>query len=261
MMPITTDEAPTLASPADYADAVATAARAAAAYYTDGSTPLGDDEYDALLRAIAAYEDTHPGEVLPDSPAGKVAAGAVQGDIPYSVPMLSLHNVFSTDELISWAAGLERRLGRPVAAWCVEPKLDGLAVAARYRAGHLQQLITRGDGLAGEDITHAAASILGLPATLTEPLDVELRGEALLTSDQFEHANTIRTAHGATPFSNPRNGAAGTLRAKDRPYRIELAFFGYSAHGLPDQVHTALLQRRANLGVNTAATTAAGPLR
>ncbi|WP_331731580.1 hypothetical protein [Kitasatospora sp. NBC_01300] len=81
-----TDEAPTLASSTDYADAVATAVQAAAAYYTDGSAPLGDDEYDALLRAIAAYEDTHPGEVLPDSPTGKVAAGAVQGDIPHSVP-------------------------------------------------------------------------------------------------------------------------------------------------------------------------------
>ncbi|MER7671311.1 NAD-dependent DNA ligase LigA [Kitasatospora sp. NPDC096128] len=256
-----TDETPTLPSPAAYADAVTTAVQAAAAYYTDGATPLGDDEYDALLRAIAAYEDVHPGEALPESPTGKVAGGAVQGDVPHSVPMLSLDNVFSAEELESWAASLERRLGRPVAAWCVEPKLDGLAVAARYRAGHLHQLITRGDGLAGEDITHAADAVLGLPATLTEPIDVELRGEVLLTSAQFEHANEIRTAHGATPFANPRNGAAGTLRAKDRPYRIELTFFGYSAHGLPGLDHAALLQRLAHLGVNTAATTAAHPLR
>ncbi|WP_459651204.1 NAD-dependent DNA ligase LigA [Kitasatospora sp. Ki12] len=265
-----------LLTPGDYADAVATAVRAAAAYYTDGATPLGDDEYDALLRDVAAYEQAHPQEVLPDSPTGKVAGGAVGGDVPHSVPMLSLDNVFSAEELADWAAGLERRLGRPVDAWCVEPKLDGLAVAARYRAGRLHQLITRGDGLAGEDISHAADAVLGLPAVLAEPVDVELRGEVLLTREQFEHANEVRTAHGAVPFANPRNGAAGTLRAKDRPYRVELTFFGYGAVGLDESpdggigdgpgegeglTHSALLERLAALGANTAATTAAHPLR
>nr|WP_259470657.1 NAD-dependent DNA ligase LigA [Streptomyces sp. 1114.5] len=257
-----------LLTPGDYADAVTAAVRAAAAYYTDGATPLGDDEYDALLHTIAAYEQAHPGQALPDSPTGKVAGGAVEGDVPHSVPMLSLDNVFSAEELTDWAAGLERRLGRPVDAWCVEPKLDGLAVAARYRAGRLHQLITRGDGLAGEDISHAADAVLGLPAALAEPVDVELRGEVLLTREQFEHANEVRTAHGAVPFANPRNGAAGTLRAKDRPYRVELTFFGYAAVGLdtaagPDGelTHSALLERLAALGANTAATTAAHPLR
>ncbi|WP_405363641.1 NAD-dependent DNA ligase LigA [Kitasatospora sp. NBC_00085] len=250
-----------LASPDAYADAVAAAVRAAAAYYADGSTPLGDDEYDALVRAIEAYEAEHPQEVLPASPTGKVAGGAAVGDVPHSVPMLSLDNVFSAEELESWAAGLERRLGRPVAAWCVEPKLDGLAVAARYRAGRLAQVLTRGDGLAGEDITHAADSVLGLPARLAEPIDLELRGEVLLTQEQFEHANTVRTEHGATPFAHPRSGAAGTLRAKDRPYRVELTFFAYGAVGLPGIDHGELLAHLAGLGANTAASTAAGPRR
>ncbi|MFJ3792761.1 NAD-dependent DNA ligase LigA [Kitasatospora sp. NPDC090091] len=255
-----------LASPGAYVDAVATAVRAAAAYYADGSTPLGDDEYDALVRAIEAYETAHPDEVLPDSPTGKVAGGAAVGDVPHSVPMLSLDNVFSAEELESWAAGLERRLGRPVAAWCVEPKLDGLAVAARYRAGRLSQVLTRGDGLAGEDITHAADAVLGLPERLAEPVDIELRGEVLLTQEQFDHANAVRTAHGATPFAHPRSGAAGTLRAKDRPYRVELTFFAYGAVGLPgadhsDLDHGDLLARLAELGANTAASTAADPRR
>ncbi|GAA2822714.1 NAD-dependent DNA ligase LigA [Kitasatospora paracochleata] len=255
------DEA-ALVSPAAYADAVATAVQASAAYYADGSTPLGDDEYDALLRAIEAYEREHPQEVLPDSPTGKVAGGAVTGDVPHSVPMLSLDNVFSAEELASWAEGLERRLGRPIEAWCVEPKLDGLAVAARYRAGRLQQLITRGDGLAGEDITHAVDAVLGMPERLAEPLDVELRGEVLLTQEQFDHANQVRIAHEHTPFAHPRSGAAGTLRAKDRPYRIELTFFAYDAIGLDAALgHTALLERIAALGANTAATTAAHPAR
>ncbi|WP_031073300.1 NAD-dependent DNA ligase LigA [Streptomyces sp. NRRL WC-3742] len=254
------DEA-SLATPQQYADAVSTAVRAAGAYYGDGSTPLGDDEYDALVRAIEAYERAHPEEVLPESPTGKVAGGAAVGDVPHSTPMLSLDNVFSVEELESWAAGLERRLGRPVAAWCVEPKLDGLAVAARYRAGRLTQVLTRGDGLAGEDITAAAEAVLGLPARLAEPVDVELRGEVLLTHEQFEAANAARTAHGATPFAHPRSGAAGTLRAKDRAYRVELTFFGYDAHGLPGLDHAALLARIAELGANTAATTEAAPLR
>ncbi|RKE23089.1 NAD-dependent DNA ligase LigA [Streptomyces sp. TLI_171] len=251
-----------LLSSGAYADAVATATRAAAAYYTDGATPLGDDEYDVLVRAIAAYEQAHPQEVLPDSPTGKVAGGAVQGDVPHSVPMLSLDNVFTAEELADWAAGLERRLGRAPAGWCVEPKLDGLAVAARYRGGRLRRVITRGDGLAGEDISHAAGDVLGLPEHLTEAVDVELRGEVLLTREQFERANEIRTEHGAVPFANPRNGAAGTLRAKDRPYRIELTFFAYDAVGLGEELgHSALLERLAALGANTAATTAAAPRR
>lgn len=250
-----------LASPADYADAVTRAVSAAAAYYGDGSTPLGDDEYDALVRAIEAYEAAHPAEALPDSPSGKVAGGAATGDVPHSVPMLSLDNVFSDEEVTHWAAGLERRLGRPVAGWCVEPKLDGLAVAARYQGGRLVRMLTRGDGLAGEDITHAVDAVLGLPTRLAEPLDLELRGEVLLTRAQFETANEIRTAHGAAPFAHPRSGAAGTLRARDRPYRIELTFFAYSTIGLDDLDHTALLDALAALGANTAATTAAAPVR
>lgn len=251
-----------LLSPTAYAEAVATALAASAAYYADGTTPLGDDEYDGLLRAIAAYEEAHPDEVLAESPTGKVAGGAVQGDVPHSVPMLSLDNVFDAAELTEWAAGLERRLGHPVAGWCVEPKLDGLAVAARYRGGRLVQVLTRGDGLAGEDITHAADAVLGMPPVLTEPVDVELRGEVLLTNAQFEEANRIRLAHEATPFAHPRSGAAGTLRAKDRPYRIELTFFAYSAIGLDEDLgHLALLERLAALGAHTAAGTAAAPMR
>ncbi|MFJ3877013.1 NAD-dependent DNA ligase LigA [Streptomyces sp. NPDC090077] len=251
-----------LLSPTAYAQAVTTALAASAAYYGDGTTPLGDDEYDGLLRAIAAYEEAHPDEVLAESPTGKVAGGAVQGDVPHSVPMLSLDNVFDAGELAEWAAGLERRLGHPVAGWCVEPKLDGLAVAARYRGGRLVQVLTRGDGLAGEDITHTADAVLGMPPVLTEPVDVELRGEVLLTTAQFEEANRIRLAHEATPFAHPRSGAAGTLRAKDRPYRIELTFFAYGAIGLDEDLgHLALLERLAALGAHTAARTAAAPMR
>jgi DNA ligase (NAD+) len=257
---------PALSDETTYLQAVAEAVAAAAAYYGDGSTALDDDTYDRLVRRIAAYEDAHPGQVAPDSPTGKVAGGAVSGDVPHTVPMLSLDNVFSAEQFSAWAAGLERRLGRPVAAWSVEPKLDGLAVAARYREGRLVQLITRGDGTAGEDVSHAIGTIVGLPDRLPSPVSVEMRGEVMMTAAQFEAANLIRVEHEGTPFSNARSGAAGTLRAKERPYKVELSFFGYGALGLDDELarrlaessHSEVMTYVAGLGVQTTTATGAG---
>ncbi|MEV6785370.1 NAD-dependent DNA ligase LigA [Streptomyces sp. NPDC051098] len=250
-----------------YAEAVETASRAAAAYYATGESTLDDDAYDRLARGIAAYEEAHPDEVSASSPTGKVAGGAAVGDVPHTVPMLSLDNVFSAEQLVSWTASVERRIGRPVEQWSVEPKLDGLAVAARYEEGRLVRLITRGDGTAGEDVSHAIGTITGLPDRLAEPVTIEVRGEVLMTNEQFEQANTVRTAHGGAPFANPRNGAAGTLRARDRAYRVEMTFFGYGALPLPgtgadlaDRLgqwpHSTLMTHVAALGVHTAEDTA-----
>ncbi|MFI6297611.1 NAD-dependent DNA ligase LigA [Nonomuraea sp. NPDC050790] len=266
-------DAPPLTLLADhtaYAEAVQLALDASAAYYSDGTSTLDDDSYDRLLRGIAAYEEEHPEEVLPDSPSGKVAGGAVVGDVPHSVPMLSLDNVFGAEQLAEWAASVERRIGRPVAEWSVEPKLDGLAIAARYRRGRLVQLITRGDGTAGEDVSHAAGTIVGLPERLAEPVTVELRGEVMMTAAQFEDACAKRQAHDGTTFANPRSAAAGTLRAQDRPYVCELTFFGYGALPTPDDSselavrlrelpHSQVMEWVAAQGVQTtAATSVAG---
>ncbi|MFJ8885121.1 NAD-dependent DNA ligase LigA [Streptomyces sp. NPDC102402] len=266
---MTTNPAGVLADTASYAAAVEEAKRAAAAYYTAGESRLDDDAYDRLVRGIAAYEEEHPQEVLDASPTGKVAGGAASGDVPHTVPMLSLDNVFSAEQFVTWTASVERRIGRPVAAWSVEPKLDGLAVAARYQRGRLDRLITRGDGTAGEDVSHAIGTVLGLPERLGAPVTLEVRGEILMTNDQFERANAARTEHGAAPFANPRNGAAGTLRAKDRPYRVEMTFFAYGALALPDSgeltatlaalPHSEVLEYAAGLGVHTAADTAVAP--
>lgn len=258
-----------LSDAASYAAAVEEASAAAAAYYAEGESTLDDDAYDRLVRGIAAYEEEHPQDVLAASPTGKVAGGAAGGDIPHTVPMLSLDNVFSAEQFATWTASLERRIGRPVAAWSVEPKLDGLAVAARYRAGRLERLITRGDGTAGEDVSHAIGTVVGLPEQLGEPVTIEVRGEMLMTNEQFERANTVRTEHGGDPFANPRNGAAGTLRAKDRPYTVEMTFFAYGALPLPESgeltdalvelPHSDVLTFVAGLGVHTAADTDVAP--
>ncbi|MBK3557584.1 NAD-dependent DNA ligase LigA [Streptomyces sp. MBT56] len=265
-----TNSAAVLADTAAYAAAVEQASVAAAAYYATGESALDDDAYDRLARGIAAYEADHPEEVLAASPTGKVAGGAAIGDVPHTVPMLSLDNVFSAEQFATWTASLERRIGRPVTAWSVEPKLDGLAVAARYRDGRFERLITRGDGTAGEDVSHAAGAVVGLPERLAEPVTIEVRGEILMTNDQFDQGNATRTEHGGAPFANPRNGAAGTLRAKDRAYRVETTFFAYGALPLPDSgelgetlaelPHSEVLSYVAGLGVHTAADTDVAPV-
>ncbi|MFE2691114.1 NAD-dependent DNA ligase LigA [Streptomyces mirabilis] len=261
-----TTPAAVIVDAAAYAQAVEDAVKASAAYYAGGTSVLDDDTYDRLVRGIAAWESAHPDEVLPDSPTGKVAGGAVEGDVPHTVPMLSLDNVFSPEEFTAWTVSLARRIGHDVTRFGVEPKLDGLAIAARYTHGRLTRLITRGDGTAGEDVSHAIGTVEGLPAELAEPVTVEVRGEVLMTTAQFEHANEVRTAHGGQPFANPRNAAAGTLRAKDRAYTVPMTFFGYALLPLPgteealaarlgEAAHSELMARCAELGVNTTAAT------
>ncbi|MGS2591577.1 hypothetical protein [Streptomyces hebeiensis] len=221
-----------LTTPAQYRHAIVRVREAAQAYYGgDGDfateSAMDDATYDEWLLAIAAYEQDHPAEVAPHSPTDhQVAAGAAPiGDVAHTVPMLSLDNVFSAEQLVSWGEGLLRRLGRPVeGGFTVEPKLDGAAVAARYRDGRLVQIVTRGDGRFGEDVSHVIGTIIGLPEQLEVADTVEVRGEALFTQDQFERANEIRVRHGATVFRHPRNGTSGTLRAKDRPYRLSMTF-------------------------------------
>lgn len=252
---------------AAYAQAVEDAVTASAAYYADGTSALDDEAYDRLVRGIATWEADHPEQVLPGSPTGKVAGGAVEGDVPHTVAMLSLDNVFSPEEFTAWTASLARRAGHEVERFSVEPKLDGLAVAARYTKGRLERLITRGDGTAGEDVSHAIGTIEGLPVELAEPVTVEVRGEVLMTTAQFEHANEVRTAHGGQPFANPRGASAGSLRARERAYTVPMTFFGYGLLALPgtdtalatrlaDEAHSELMARAAAYGINTTATTA-----
>ncbi|MFD3627546.1 NAD-dependent DNA ligase LigA [Streptomyces sp. NPDC058698] len=262
-----TTPAAVIVDAAAYAQAVEDAVRAAAAYYEGGTSALDDDTYDRLVRGIADWEAEHPDGILPDSPTGKVAGGAVEGDVPHTVPMLSLDNVFSEEEFTAWTASLARRTGREATRFSVGPKLDGLAIAARYTDGRLSRLITRGDGTAGEDVSHAIGTIEGLPEKLAEPVTVEVRGEVLMTSAQFEHANEVRTGHGGQPFANPRNAAAGTLRAKERAYTVPMTFFGYGLLPLPgtgsalaervdEMAHSDLMALAAGLGVHTSARTA-----
>lgn len=260
-----TDE---LTSRAAYDHAVDAATAAAAAYYNTDELVMDDATYDALVQAIARAQAEHPDWVTGNEVTAAVAAGQGLGDVAHTAPMLSLDNVYSDEELTEWAASLARRLGRPAAAFTIEPKMDGLALAARYRDGRLERILNRGNGTAGEDVTFAAANIVGLPVRLNEPVTVEVRGEVMLTDAQFEQANEVRIAHGDAPFVNQRNGAAGALRgAKDRTYPIPLTFFAYGVvdlggtlAGQPADLldHSVAMAEVARLGVSTTAASAAG---
>jgi DNA ligase (NAD+) len=178
--------------------------------------------------------------------------------------MLSLDNVFDDDGLRAWAVRLEKLVGGAPGGYTVEPKIDGMAVSARYVEGRLDRLVTRGDGQAGEDVTPQARLVAGLPATLAEPVTVEVRGEVFMTEADFERANELRTGHGEPPFANPRSGAAGTLRAQDRKYEAPLSFFAYSVQDLPgaeNDSHSAAMARVTALGPATTGGSTAGMAR
>lgn len=255
-----------LSTPASYRDALDRLRAASGAYYAGGSSPLDDASYDALRLAVLAWEAAHPDDAA-DSPTGLVADGAAPGgDVAHTTRLLSLDNVFGPEQLLAWEASLRRRLGRePAGGFTVEPKLDGAAVAARYRDGRLVQVVTRGDGAHGEDVSHVVGSVAGLPDVLAEPVTFEVRGEVLFTQEQFVTAQEVRAAHGGAPFANPRNAVAGTLRAKDRPYRLEMSFWAYGAVDLDGEsflpvgaTHAETLAAVAAAGVRTTADTPAG---
>ncbi|MEN3307844.1 MAG: ligase [Micromonosporaceae bacterium] len=251
-------------SAAAYRSAIGAVRSAAAAYYSGPDLAMDDAIYDGMMARIAATEAAHPGWKADDSPTGTIAAGAgVVGDVEHSTPMLSLDNVFGEDALRKWATRLERLLGRPAGGFTVEPKIDGLAIAARYVDGRLALVATRGDGRAGEDVTGQARRAAGLPARLREPLTVEVRGEVFMTDADFTEANAMRTGQGEPAFAHPRSAAAGTLRAENRAYAAPLSFLAYAAHGLDGGAgepvpHSAAMARLERLGVASTAGSAAG---
>lgn len=256
-----------LSTRADYEAALQRLRDASGTYYGAGYSVMDDATYDLLRLTVKAWEEAHPDDVAADSPTDLVADGAAPvGDVAHTTRLLSLDNAFSPEDLLAWGASLQRRLGHePAGGFTVEPKMDGAAVAARYRDGRLVQIITRGDGTHGEDVSHVIGTIVGLPEQLAHPVTFEARGEVLFTQEQFETANEVRTAHGADVFANPRNGAAGTLRAKDRPYRLAMTFWAYGAVELDGAAflpagagHAETLAAVAGAGVQTTAATPAG---
>jgi DNA ligase (NAD+) len=188
-------------------------------YYVEAQPTVSDAEYDQLMRELQQLEEEHPELRTPDSPTQKVMESFSTDFAPveHLQRLMSLDNAFSEDELRAWANRQAKEVGSAARYLC-ELKIDGLAVALVYRDGLLVRAATRGDGRTGEDITPNVKTLKSVPKRLTGddiPPLVEVRGEVFLATADFAAVNEKLVADGKTPFANPRNAAAGSLRQKD----------------------------------------------
>ena len=185
-------------------------------YYVLDDPTLPDFEYDRLLRELEDLEKTYPEYVLPDSPTKRVGGQAVNtfGEVTHAVPLMSLQDVFSMEELEDFLNRIKEAL--PNAAYSVEPKIDGLSVALEYEDGRFVRGATRGDGVVGEDVTENLKTIRSIPMILENaPARLIVRGEVYMPKKTFHTLNAALEENGEKTFANPRNAAAGSLRQKD----------------------------------------------
>ena len=189
-------------------------------YHRLDDPEITDGEYDNLVRELRAIEADHPDLIVPDSPTSAVGAApsVLFAPVAHGVPMMSLDNAFSREELQAWAERLAKQIPAGTAFVC-ELKIDGLAVSLTYRNGRYVQAATRGDGRTGEDVTPNVATIVDIPARLDGKVDppvvIEVRGEVYMPASAFEDLNRRQAEAGDRLFVNPRNSAAGSLRQKD----------------------------------------------
>lgn len=185
-------------------------------YYAEDNPSISDADWDALMRELIHLETEFPELQSAASPTQRVGAPASTGfaKVEHEIPMLSLSNAYSTDELREFDRRVRQLIGDDVTYVC-ELKIDGLAVSLRYENGVLVRGATRGDGEIGEDITPNIRTIRNVPLRLTSPVTLEVRGEAYMPKRAFAQLNEARESQGEMPFANPRNAAAGSLRQLD----------------------------------------------
>src|SRR3954462_977825 len=185
-------------------------------YYQHAKPEISDQQFDALLRELQDIEQAHPELRTPDSPTQRVGGAPLEGftQITHRVPMMSLDNTYSEEELREFFKRLQKGLGREQILCTVEPKVDGVAVSVRYENGVLAHAATRGDGRVGDDITQNLKTIRSLPLRLPKgtPQTFEVRGEVYMTRSVFDKLNREREEAGEPTYANPRNTTAGTLK-------------------------------------------------
>lgn len=184
-------------------------------------SPISPEALDSLKHELALLETAYPQLVTPDSPTQKIA-GVVLPELTkvrHATPQWSLDDAFSESELIAFderiRKGLEKKSATDRLSYALELKIDGLHIVLTYKHGELVTAATRGDGIYGENVTHTAKTITGLPHTLRRKIDLVVEGEVYLTRSGFALLNTERAAEGKPLFANPRNAAAGSLRQLD----------------------------------------------
>lgn len=207
-------------------------------YYNQDAPEISDQEYDGLMRELKALEKAHPELITPDSPTQRVGGSAKRTAgvlVAHRVPMLSMQDLFTQEEVDHFISDCQEKLGEGI-TFLVETKIDGLSMALRYENGNLVTAITRGDGRTfGEDVTANAKVIDDVTVTLRHPIPyLELRGEVYMTDAAFEAVNERQELLGKKPFANPRNCAAGTLRQLDAAVTRErhLSFFVFNVQDI-----------------------------
>ncbi|MGB0785490.1 MAG: NAD-dependent DNA ligase LigA [Alphaproteobacteria bacterium] len=230
------------------------------AYHRDDNPKISDSEYDALKRQLLDFEKLYPDLILANSPTQIVGAPSKKGfgKIRHGVPMLSLGNAFSTNDVIDFVSRVRRFLSLGDDAtlnFVAEPKIDGLSAGLLYRNGELVQAATRGDGETGEDILRNALTISDIPRNIAFKGEIEIRGEVYMTKSGFKELNADLTNNEKQGFANPRNAAAGSLRQLDERVTASrpLLFFAY-AQGIgnaPSPTHGGFLNFLLDQGFST----------
>lgn len=226
-------------------------------YYVEAKTEITDIEFDALLRELEAMEEAHPGLRTPDSPTQRVGGAPIAGfeTVLHRVPMLSIDNTYSPDELREFDARVRKGLGEDKPAYVVELKIDGVAMSLSYEDGVLARAATRGDGERGDNVTENVRTIRNVPLRLkgAPPARMEVRGEVYMAASELERINAERIEAGEEPYRNPRNTTAGTLKLLD-PRQVakrRIHFFAYdivAGEGVELKSHAETLAQLKRFG-------------
>jgi DNA ligase (NAD+) len=226
-------------------------------YYVDNDPQIADAEYDALMRELEELEALYPDLARPDSPTRRVGGAPVAGfaTVRHRVPMMSLDNVFSVEELEEFGRRTEKLLPGRTIAYVVELKIDGLGISLLYRDGRLERGVTRGDGVQGDDVTSNIRTIRSLPLAIPEKGEVEVRGEIYLPFASFQAINREREANEEPLFANPRNAAAGSIRQLDpritAARRLDAFLYWMTVDGVEPPSQWETLERLRRLGFKT----------
>jgi len=227
-------------------------------YYVLDSPEISDAEYDDLMRELKQLEEQYPRLLTPDSPTQRVGAAPVEafGVVEHPLPLLSLGNAFSKDELSGWYTRTVKLVGSSPFDFVVEHKIDGLAVALTYVNGQMVTGATRGDGFRGENITQNLRTIRSIPLSVPRnaPPRFEVRGEVYISKSGFNKLNQERAEEGLPLFANPRNAAAGSVRQLDsritsrRPLDIYIYMLGYAEGKALPPTHWETMEYLKSLG-------------
>lgn len=222
-------------------------------YHVLDKEEISAEALDSLKHELAQLEDQYPDLITPDSPTQRVAGKPLEGfsQVTHRVPMLSLTDVFSPDELKEWENRLKNVIGNQPIEYYTELKYDGLAVSLRYEKGMLVQASTRGNGRVGEDVTTNVRTIESVPLRLEKPVDLEARGEIFMSKKSFTAVNKAQEKAGLPVYANPRNLAAGTIRQLD-PKLVAKRPLDMVVYGLVDDTlkrHNEEHERAGDLGL------------